>query len=130
MPKSQEVSFDVRWRNNKQQRASFSTGSPLVSDYHTVIDGTMTLRNARKKLIMRPMIHIFFDYPNRTSKLLTFCRPTGFSKLDLYGCIYKGFCKLYGDPYRYDIRHHCISDLFLEGCSIFKNGYIELAIGS
>lgn len=101
-----------------------------VVDYHTILDGASCLMKSTELIIARPLITIEFDYPIEDPVRFTFCRPTGFSRLDLVACIHKGYEKIYSDARKYNVRSHCMSDLFIEGFIKKSPGLYELEMGS
>lgn len=106
-------------------------GTAQVCDYHAVLDRRMALKKRNEWIIARPLIRIEFDYPlSGKSAVFLFCRPTGFTRLDLLACIYKGYAKIYGDPSKYSVWGHSIGDLFIEGIIETMPGYYTLAMGS
>jgi hypothetical protein len=84
-----------------------------------------------ERVIRRPLITIVFDYPLHGEWVMTFCRPTGFTRKDILACVYKGYCKVYKDVRVYGVWGHSISDLYLEGLiKTGKPGLYELSMGS
>ena len=125
---------------NKNQRIDIrktyedgSIGTPTVVDY-----GSEYTRNRivdpDELVIKEEKITIRFTYPLSVKVYLEFENEGGFTKLDLFRCIYEGYKKIYdeeenevGDPGiyerlynrreshgKYGIWGHYIEDLFLE----------------
>jgi len=127
MSKKRHLDFIVRWHNG---RRIWSTAQ--VCDYPAIRDGEMTLRKAHYHIIRRPIMIIEFNddhYIGNPTRFM-FCRPTGFTYLDIMACIYKAYFKMYKDIRKYGIWGHSMGDLFLEGLTINGPGDYELVIGS
>lgn len=124
--KPKELDFLVSYHSHSSK--GYTTAQ--VCDYPSVRSGDTTLRLAHHHVIRRPIITIKFDYPLGGDYKLTFCRPTGFTYLDLMACVYKGYCKIYRDIRKYGVWGHSFSNLYLEGFIINGPGDYSLAMGS
>ncbi len=126
-------------------------GIPAITDYEN---------DERKNLLQKPnqivikdeKIKILFSYPLSTEVYLEYVNEGGFSRLDLWRCIYNGYKKIYdeeqedaGNPGsvservlnrarsfgRYGIWGHYLSELWLEGIKYDSNRkLVVLRIGS
>lgn len=119
---------DINLDTKNRHKRIWSTA--CVIDYHPVLDGVRTLRLANRLVIARPLITIEFDYPNQRTARFTFCRPTGFTRMDLLACIYKGYDTIYKDVRNYHVFGHGISDLYIEAIIWKSHGLYALAMGS
>ncbi len=105
----------------------------------------------KKLLIREETVSIVFTYPLKNKASFEYTNKGGFTRLDLFRCIYEGYKKIYeteekdaGDPGtyenlynrkpsqgRYGIWGHYITDLRIEGIAYDpKTLLVELLIGS
>ena len=110
-----------------------SIGTPTIIDYE-VEEFRNRIIDPDELLIKEEKITILFTYPLSIKVKFEFENKGGFTRLDLFRCIYEGYKKIYdeeeeevGDPGTYDrlynrrksngkygIWGHYIDDLFLE----------------
>src|SRR5208337_2613834 len=127
MAKPWEIEFHVRWRKSVSKACRYTAG---VTDYPAIIDGSMILGGKRQWIVLRPIIVLHFDYPLRDPVRMTFCRPTGFRRIDLFRCIYKGYCKIYDDISKYGVYGHGIGDLKIDHVDQITPGFYKVECGS
>lgn len=93
-------------------------------------------------LIKQDVISIQFDYPMKNGDTLAFSNEGGWTRYELFGVIYEGYCTLYETEKKWWLQYNepkygiwrSMEDLFLEAVHIDRNnasrGPIKLGIGS
>ena len=145
-----ELKRDLDKSSVKQIDFEIGEGCPSVVSYNDK-NRRHELQNAEDLVIEDEKIKILFNYPLSTEVTLEFENIGGFTRMDVFRCIYEGYKKIYdeeeedaGDPGsapnllnrgesegRYGIWGHYISELYIE--QIFYNETtktISMFIGS
>lgn len=109
--------------------------------------GQLDLVNPNEMVTGLEKLVIEFDYPLSNPTALEFTSRGGFSRLNLFRCIYEGYKRIYdvedGDPGNipgmlnhatsdgpFGIWGHSMGDLFIEGVEINDDGTVKLHMGS
>ncbi|NVM54285.1 MAG: hypothetical protein HWN66_11340 [Candidatus Helarchaeota archaeon] len=150
MPRFSLSGRSVESSTFEQIKLELDGGCPSVISYED--EGRRSqLQDSEDLVIKDEKIKILFQYPLSNDVLLEFESIGGFTRMDIFRCIYEGYKKIYeeeekdlGDPGsaphllnrarsngKYGIWGHYMGDLYIEGVLYNKsNKTIKLRIGS